>query len=291
MGISGGPYIVRDSSLILDLDASDANSNYRTDGRIWNDLSGNNNSGSIINGVALNNDSYGSFIFNGTNSYMLLPANFFNHDAGTPFTVSLWFKTSTAGIILGQQDTSSPNSASGYNPAIYTDTNGKIRTSCFWGGSTTNQSVSALSVTDNAWHNITVTFVSSSQISYLDGNSFATLAKTQTTYAATYYYLIGAGTWTGWPSVASNPYFSGSVANMLFYNRALSAAEVQANYRQFQSRFDLITSNIITYVTLNQATAIGIFNNDGIEFSNIIVGYPSYALANAFVLVNEQSTI
>jgi hypothetical protein len=288
MGISGGPYIARDSSLILDLDASDDNSNYRTNGRIWNDLSGNSNTGSIVNGAALNNDSFGSFTFNSINSYILLPANFFNPDAGTPFTVSLWFKTSTAGIILGQQNTSSPNSAPGYTPAIYTDSNGKIRTSCFWGGSTTNQSVSTLTVTDNAWHNITVTFASNSQISYLDGNSFATLAKTQTTYAAVYYYLIGTGTWTSWPSVASNPFFSGSIANMLFYNRALSAAEVQSNYSQFQSRFSSITSNIITYVTLNQAAAIGIFNNS-IEFSNIIVGYPSYASANAFVSVNEST--
>jgi len=286
MGISGGPNIVRDSSLILDLDASDANSNYRTDGRIWNDLSGNNNSGSIINGVALNNDSYGSFIFNGTNSYMLLPANFFNHNAGTPFTVSLWFKTSTAGIILGQQNTNSPTSASGYTPAIYTDSNGKIRTSCFWGGVETNQSISTLTVTDNTWHNITVTFASNSQISYLDGNSFATLSKTQTTYASVYYYFIGTGAWVGWPNLGVSPFFSGSIANMLFYNRALSATEVQANYNQFQSRFSLVTSNIITYVTLNQATAIGVFN-DSIEFSNIVVGYPSYASANAFVLVNE----
>jgi hypothetical protein len=286
MGISGGPYIVRDSSLILDLDASDANSNYRTDGRIWNDLSGNNNSGSIINGVALNNDSYGSFIFNGTNSYMLLPANFFNHDAGTPFTVSLWFKTSTAGIILGQQNTASPNSASAYTPAIYIDSSGKIRTSCFWGGTTTNNSVSTLNVTDNAWHNITVTFASNSQISYLDGNSFGTLSKTQTTYASVYYYFIGTGAWVDWPFPVLSPFFSGSIANMLFYNRALSTTEVQANYNQFQSRFSSTTSNIITYVTLNQATAIGVFN-DSIEFSNIVVGYPSYASANAFVLVNE----
>ena len=288
MGITGGPNIIRDSSLILDLDASDANSNYRTDGRIWNDLSGNNNTGSIVNGDALNNDSFGSFTFNSINSCILLPANFFNHNAGTPFTVSLWFKTSTAGIILGQQDGSSPNSASSYVPAIYADSDGKIRTSCFWGGSTANQSVSTLTVTDNTWHNITVTFASNSQTSYLDGNSFATLAKTQTTYAAIYYYFIGSGTWTSWPSVASNPFFSGSVANMLFYNRALSTAEVQANYNQFQSRFSQITPNITTYVTLNQATAIGIFN-DGIEFSNILVGYPSYASANAIALVNEST--
>jgi hypothetical protein len=101
-----------------------------------------------------------------------------------------------------------------------------------------------------------------------------------------YYYFIGTGAWVGWPFPVLSPFFSGSIANMLFYNRALSTTEVQANYNQFQSRFSSITSNIITYVTLNQATAIGVFN-DSIEFSNIVVGYPSYASANAFVLVNE----
>jgi hypothetical protein len=287
MGISAGPQIIRDSSLVLGLDASDANSNYRSNGRIWNDLSGNNNTGSIVNGATLNNDGYGSFVFNGINSYIALPINFFNPDSGSSFTVSFWFKTTTAGIILGQQNTLPPTNATGYVPAIYVDSAGKIRTSCFWGGATNNQSVSALTVTDNAWHNVAVTFSSGSHISYVDGNSFATLAKTQTNYDPTYYYLIGTGAWGGWTSTTGNTFFSGSVANMLFYNQALTSTQIQSNYIQVKSRFDSVTPNIITYTSFNQATAITVFNDD-IEFSNILIGTPS-PLANAVATSNSPS--
>lgn len=224
--------------LVLALDAADRNS-YISGSTVWNDLSGNNNSGSLFNAPVLNLDNGGSFVFNGTNNYILLPANFFNPDSGTPFTVSLWFKTSAAGIIFGQQNTITPNNSSGYIPAIYADSNGKIRTSCFWGNSVNNQSVSTLNVTDNRWHNITVTFASNSHISYLDGNSFDTLTKTQTNYSSVYYYFIGTGTWTGWTSLVFSPFFNGNIANMFFYNRALSASEIQQNYNAKKSRFGL----------------------------------------------------
>ena len=40
----------------------------------------------------------------------------------------------------------------------------------------------------------------------------------------------------------------------------------------------------IPYLTLNQAYAIGIFN-DTVEISNLLTNYTSYATANAFALV------
>ena len=237
MGISGGPDMIQDG-LLISLDASDRNS-YVSGSTTWFDASGNSNSGSLVNGPTFNSFNGGSIVFDGTNDYILLPANFFNPDSGSPFTVSFWFKTATAGIILGQQNTITPNISSGYVPAIYTDNAGKIRTSCFWGGAISNNSVSTLTVTDNTWHNIVVTFASNSQISYIDNTLFATLSKTQTNYAAVYYYFIGAGTWSTWLGTTGNPFFNGNIANMTFYNRALSAAEIQQNYNALKSRFGL----------------------------------------------------
>jgi hypothetical protein len=284
MAFYRGPRIVT-SGLVLALDAANPKS-YAYGSTIWNDLSGNLNSGSLNNAPALNNDSYGSFVFNGVNNYALLPANFFNHDSGSAFTVSFWFKTSTAGVIFGQQNTIPPTNATGYVPAIYVDSTGKIRTSCFWGGATNNQSVSTLTVTDNVWHNVAVTFSSGSQISYVDGNSFATLAKTQTNYAATYYYLIGTGAWGGWTDTTGNPFFTGSISNMAFYNRALSAAEVAQNYNAIGSRFQYPLANISTYLTLTQAAGLSIYDNT-IENTTYLARYSSYASASAFALVNE----
>ena len=99
MGISAGPQIIRDSSLVLGLDASDANSNYRSTGRIWNDLSGNNNTGSIVNGATLNNDGYGSFVFNGINSYIKVPSNA-SLQPSTTLTVECAFKRNSGRTVL-----------------------------------------------------------------------------------------------------------------------------------------------------------------------------------------------
>jgi hypothetical protein len=225
-----GPNIIT-NGLVLSLDAANTKS-YPGSGTTWRDLSGNNNSGSLVNGPTFSDNNGGNIVFNGSNNQVNLPTNFFNHNSGSAFTVSFWFKTTTAGIIFGQV-------ASGYVPAIYTDSAGKVRTSCFWGGNTSNQSVSALTVTDNAWHNVTVTFFSGSQISYIDNTQFATLAKTQTTYSPSYNYFIGTGTWTSWTNTTGNPFFSGSIANMTFYNRALSASEISQNYNATKGRFGL----------------------------------------------------
>lgn len=226
------------SGLTLMLDSAYVPSYSRT-GTTWNDLSGSNNNGTLIGGPTFSSANGGSIVFDGSNDYVSFPANFFNHDSGSPFTVSFWFRTSAAGIIFGQQNTDTPNVSSGYVPAIYVDSAGKIRTSCFWGNNVGNQSVSTATVSDNTWHNIVVTFSSGSQISYLDNSQFATLSKTQTTYSSTYYYFIGSGTWSSWTNATGNPYFSGNIANMFFYNRALSASEINQNFNSLKFRFGL----------------------------------------------------
>lgn len=122
--------------------------------------------GTLVNGIGFSSQNSGSFFFDGSDDYFRLPANFFNPDAGTPFTVSIWFKTGTSGMILGQESGATPGTGDGWVPAIYVDTSGKIRTSCFWGGVSTNQSTSSASVNDNQWHQITVTFESTSHKSF-----------------------------------------------------------------------------------------------------------------------------
>ncbi len=190
----------------------------------------------LVNGIGFSSVNNGSFFFDATDDYCRLPTNFFNPDSGTPFTVSLWFKTSTTGMILGQENGATPGSGSGWVPAIYVDTNGKLRTSCFWGGTTTNQSTSVTSVNDNLWHQITVTFESTSHKSFLDGILFDTISKTQTNYSATYYYYVGSGKNASWTNTG-NMTFSGNISNFLFYNRALTAQEVLQNYHATKKRY------------------------------------------------------
>jgi hypothetical protein len=203
------------------------------------DLSRNMNDGKVLNGTSYNSSNGGSLVFDGTNDYVTLPTNLLIHETGNPFTFSIWFKTSSTGIILGQTNTSNPSAATGYVPAIYVGTNGLLYTSCFWGGATSNQSVSLSSVNNGSWNNITVTFASNSQISYLNGVAYATLSKTQTNYSSTYYYFLGTGWGNGWTNFPASPYFNGNISNAAYYNRALTASEVQQNYIATKSRYGL----------------------------------------------------
>lgn len=192
---------------------------------VLRDMSGN----TIVVNTNLTYSNASSFSFNGTSNYISFPVNIFDHVSGGEFSVSVWFKTTTHGIVFSQTNSSTPAEGTGYVPAIYVDTSGYLRTSCFWGNATANQSVSLIPVNDNNWHNIVVTFKNGSQKSYLDGNLYATLAKTQTFYSATYYYYIGTGMINGWTN-AGNKYFTGDINNIAFYLKELTAAQISKNY-------------------------------------------------------------
>jgi hypothetical protein len=268
MGISGGPQIIRDTSLVLALEASDQNSNNRYQGRNWVDLSGNNTNGSIINGASLNNDSYGSFNFNGINSYINLGApSVFNL---TNLTLSVWYKTTKTSnqILIGKSYTTSYYLNVANNSFSFWTSAGELIAS----GITT--------LCDGNWHNIVATMTGTTKTTYFDGLQVVTGTGTIPNTDA-YDVVIGN---SGNPNV-SFP-FSGSISTVQIYNKALSASEIQQNYNQYKTRFNRTTLNIITYTSLNTTTAIESFN-DVLEFSNVLVGYPSYGSANAVALVNE----
>ena len=233
MGLLHHPRVAMDG-LTVYLDAANTRS-YSGSGITVNGLFG-GIGGTLVNGIGFSSQNSGSFFYDGTNDYLRLPLNFFIHDSGTPFTISVWFRTGTSGMIFGQENGETPGSGGGWVPAIYVDTNGKIRRSCFWGGSTTNQSISAASVNDNQWHQIAVTFQSTSHKSFLDGVLFDTISKTQTFYSLTLYYYLGSGKNTSWPS-AGNMTLSGNISNFMFYNRALSDQEILKNYNVMKTRY------------------------------------------------------
>ena len=58
--------------LVLDLDAGNPLS-YPGTGTTWTDLSGNNNNGTLINGVGYNSDNGGSLVFDGVDDHGTIP--------------------------------------------------------------------------------------------------------------------------------------------------------------------------------------------------------------------------
>jgi len=67
MAFANGSRIVTDG-LVLALDASDRNS-FVSGSTIWNDLSGNGNNGTLVNGPTFDSGSGGSIVFNRSTQY------------------------------------------------------------------------------------------------------------------------------------------------------------------------------------------------------------------------------
>ena len=273
MAFYRGPRIVT-NGLVLALDAANPKS-YAYGSTLWNDLSGNLNSGSLNNAPALNNDAFGSLVFNGLNTYVDTPTGSATMALTSAGSLSCWFKTTmtTQGELVRQIGSSD-------NGLEIQITAGKINGAVFL-GSWQNIPASSLSYNDNIWHNVVMTVSGTLVNVYVDSNSI-------------YSNNLGSGTLnTGnakiriglHPNGTAAP-FSGSISNVQVYNRALSAAEVAQNYNAISSRFQYPLTTISTYLTLTQAAGLSIYD-DTIENTTYLTRYSSYASASAFALVNE----
>lgn len=110
-----GASIVRDG-LVLHLDAANPKS-YSGSGTVWNDLSGNGNDGTLVNGVGYNSSNKGSLVFDGANDYSnILSSNSLNI-GGLNLTLSAIIKpTALANSLHGASIISR---ASGQNNGLY----------------------------------------------------------------------------------------------------------------------------------------------------------------------------
>jgi hypothetical protein len=177
-----------------------------------------------------------AFNFDGATGVVNLPTNFLPYPtSGTstrPLSFATWFRTTTGGVILGQEGVT--GNGFGYVPAVYVGTDGKLYTEMFWGGAG-NPVASTGTVNNGQWHQVAVTYNGASETVYVDGAAIKTVSFTETAYDSSgYNYTLGSGlasSTDGW-SAAPSPthswyYFKGQVDEAAFYNRALSAADVQ----------------------------------------------------------------
>jgi hypothetical protein len=271
MAFYRGPRIVT-NGLVLALDAANPKS-YAYGSTIWNDLSGNLNSGSLINTPALNNDAVGSLVFNGVDNYVVTSTNLTLSSA----TLICWIKRN------GNQDqydgilfSRTPSLATGLN--FYTSN----QLGYHWNDTiTTYNWASGLTIPNNTWCMVAVTISPTAGVAYL-GQSGELLSSTNTTTHNPASSLVF--------NLSTDPglgrFFNGSVSNVQVYNRALSAAEIAQNYNAISSRFQYPLTNISTYLTLTQAAGLSIYD-DTIENTTYLTRYSSYASASAFALVNE----
>jgi hypothetical protein len=225
MSFANGGRIVTDG-LVLSLDASDRNS-YVSGSSTWNDLSGNGNNGTLVNGPTFDSGSNGSIIFNGTSNY--INCGYIMNFASS-FTLELAFKTTFTGsqtIICSKYDYTDPNFWFGLNNNKLT-----FSISLFSPGKAEPASIS--NVNDGSWYIGHAVYDSTTYTARVYLNSILQNSVTGN--------VAFVDTNRSYYIARFNPtsiYFPGTIAFNKIYNRALLASEVLQNYNASKSRFNL----------------------------------------------------
>jgi len=198
-------------------------------GTTWTDLSGNGNTGTLVNGVGYNSGNGGSLVFDGVDDYTLLTSNPFTNSLPN-FSISVWFNKSSDGILLG-------NHRHGYIwESVWTDTSSFIVNGS--NGTGNREILNFSTVPSNVWNNLTFINNSSSSFMKVFHNSVEIASKTVSVipWNSPVIPTIGGQLY---PDIGVIEPISGRISNTQIYNRALTASEVQQNFNATRSRFGI----------------------------------------------------
>jgi len=215
------------SGLVLNYDVAQLRS-YPKTGTVLTDLSGNNYTGSLLNGVAFDNTYGGNLIFDNVNDYATMP----NLSLNYPLNISFWAKEVT-GNVAGPHVTFSDPTQVGKSIGLgfAVNTSSVVRISYY--DTTYNQATASASV--NTIYNISGNFTSTGFDLYVNGVYKSTLsgAKNKVWTDTSNSYNICRLNRTG------TIYYGGSLYQVQIYNRALSATEILQNFNANKKRYGL----------------------------------------------------
>ena len=224
------------AGLVLNLDAGNSSS-YVGSGNNWDDLSGNNNDGTLANGPAFNSANGGSIGFDGIDDVVSF-GNILNMGLNS-WTMSCWVKFDGGAGTFGIMGKTSYRSNMG-RYSIYVD-NSNIN--AFFQPSTNSLIATPIApYLDNKFHNIVLSINRTSMIYlYVDGVSVGTPIDISSSSSVDLnnsdnFYI---GSYASSDGQSPLYFFKGSMGQALIYNRALTASEVTNNFNVFKSRFGL----------------------------------------------------
>ena len=247
MGFFRGPNIVRDG-LVLALDAGSPRS-YPGSGNTWYDLSGNLNSGSLVNGPTFDSGNGGSIDFDGSNDYVGINNTVGN--LGTEnFTIGIVFKTNTGfspRTFFAKSIGGSPTVDYGWliNQASSGELGFAVASAAVGWGITGSYSIKTVSgqINNGEWKIVNIVgdrtqsdvsiYINGAQKSlqaYVGKAAFSTVGNITNTYTLR----------VGSESDDVSPYpIDSNIAIVQIYNKALTAEEILQNYNAQKSRFGL----------------------------------------------------
>jgi len=225
-----GPNIIT-NGLVLALDAADTNS-YVSGSSTWTDLSGNNNTGTLISGSSFNNSNNGVMVFDGIDDYCAI-GNLANLN-NTSATHEVWVKLTAPTNGLQQQIFARTNTNAG--TFSMTKTSGINVFQMNYRNSINTQNTVILNTAPSTnWVHIVITYDGSVFNAYINGvldTTTSTVTGSLNT-GGTFAMALAA------QSTGTTAFCPCRIGLARAYNRALSANEVIQNYNATKSRFGL----------------------------------------------------
>ena len=218
MAFRYSPSIVT-NGLVLYFDAANTKS-YVSGSTIWNDLSRSVGNGTILNGPVFNSANLGSIFFDVVNEYLTTPISLSLQN-----TVSLWMRPDTGSTANGIFDAYTVAGTSGV--LIRRATSGT--TSIFVADGTAQNGVT-VNTPAGVWTNLTLVNDGINARVYINMGTPSTIARV---------HAVGLPILLATRQRGGTNYWSGNIANVQVYNRALSLSEMLQNYNTVKTRFGL----------------------------------------------------
>src|SRR3989338_9810440 len=230
------------------------------------DSSGNKNTGTLTNGPTWVDGKRGKALnFDGGNDYVNLGSG---DIMSSNATLSLWFKMSP---ISDYKFLFSTKSNETDRLSVFTATNGRIVIQVLNGSN--NAYVTTLDYDDNKWHHLV--FVRNGNtitngILYIDNNP------------------VGIASWGNFGSDSTNNVigiyeqtlsypFNGLIDDVRVYNRALTAAEIQALYKSGQAKFALPSgTGLVGYWSMDEGSGSYATDSSGNKNTGILTNGPTW---------------
>jgi len=225
MALAHSPKIITDG-LVLALDVGNSKS-YSGSGTSWSDLSGNSNTGTLVNGVGFDSGNGGALSFDGvddsvTTGKVLVPRTGQFHIEGWCYLN----QTNAFCMFVTQYNNTS-------DPGRFTcffSNDGTIRINIagvFITGTTSQY-------TANTWFYVAFQRDSSNLCNIFVNGTKETTGATNTTTLENTNTIIGSR-----GSLTSGVFYNGRMSNVRIYNRALTASEISQNFNALRGRFSI----------------------------------------------------